>query len=471
MSFAATRIVTKPEHKDAFDYRDAGVLAGYDEMHSTDGKQDGILIDETNDDARITQGTDTDTDVPDEYADSEIANDIQGNIPESPKIADTDIVPELQPSLSPGDSTDEDDTVNIPTFDEDQRTSDTFKQPVNTTTVCSSFLNCLSPTSNLPRCSFADPHQTKYVQGHWVQVSLNISMNTTVGEALNSFAYNYQPRCNEDTFRCHIAEPNSCGPKALRMLQYHWQPDACSLQPFSAHALNALWASKRILFIGDSLMRQMYNSIRFLLREYWAGPEEGTRKDPEYCLLRSGAKMEFVWSKFLVDERYLPRKLHLPENNWPDRVKEADYIVMNVGHHWHKKDKSFGKYSPMVDMVLDVLKKQFAGDRIFFRTSTPGYYGCESMQDPVDEMQLLDPQLDVFAWRKPIELERMWYDKAMAIGMQDRFQLLNVSFSGYRADAHLAYKIRNNRTTLDCLHWCMPGVPDYWNYLLFNALM
>ena len=66
----------------------------------------------------------------------------------------------------------------------------------------------------------------------------------------------------------------------------------------------------------------------------------------------------------------------------------------------------------------------------------------------------------------------MWYEKARQYPqLEDRFRVLNVSFSAYRADAHVGWKVRDKQLKLDCLHWCMPGVPDYWNYLLYNLLM
>jgi hypothetical protein len=71
-----------------------------------------------------------------------------------------------------------------------------------------------------------------------------------------------------------------------------------------------------------------------------------------------------------------------------------------------------------------------------------------------------------------VEAERVWSQKVLEEypELVDRFRVLNVSFSAYRADAHLGYKVRDNDVKLDCLHWCMPGVPDYWNWMLYNLV-
>jgi len=60
-----------------------------------------------------------------------------------------------------------------------------------------------------------------------------------------------------------------------------------------------------------------------------------------------------------------------------------------------------------------------------------------------------------------------------------KVQLLNITeLSGYRKDAHTSiYKKQWKRVTseelanpssyADCVNWCIPGVPDIWNELLY----
>lgn len=62
--------------------------------------------------------------------------------------------------------------------------------------------------------------------------------------------------------------------------------------------------------------------------------------------------------------------------------------------------------------------------------------------------------------------------------------LLNITqLSGYRIDAHtsiyteLAGKLLTDEQKADplhfadCLHWCLPGVPDTWNQILYAHLL
>jgi hypothetical protein len=63
---------------------------------------------------------------------------------------------------------------------------------------------------------------------------------------------------------------------------------------------------------------------------------------------------------------------------------------------------SFAKYDTMVDMVLQEISEKFQGSHVVFRTSTPGFYGCENHKgDPLMKPQALTPEIDTYEWRKP----------------------------------------------------------------------
>ncbi|THF98169.1 hypothetical protein TEA_014641 [Camellia sinensis var. sinensis] len=60
-----------------------------------------------------------------------------------------------------------------------------------------------------------------------------------------------------------------------------------------------------------------------------------------------------------------------------------------------------------------------------------------------------------------------------------KVQMLNITqLSEYRKDAHTTIyrrqwghltkeELANPKTRADCIHWCIPGVPDVWNELLY----
>mgnify|MGYP000161436105 FL=1 len=52
-------------------------------------------------------------------------------------------------------------------------------------------------------------------------------------------------------------------------------------------------------------------------------------------------------------------------------------------------------------------------------------------------------------------------------------KLLNITrLSGFRSDGHPSiYGLLNMHGYQDCSHWCLPGVPDAWNELLYAMIM
>ena len=40
----------------------------------------------------------------------------------------------------------------------------------------------------------------------------------------------------------------------------------------------------------------------------------------------------------------------------------------------------------------------------------------------------------------------------------------------FRSDAHVG-TWSDNPLVPDCIHWCLPGVPDMWNEILFSYLL
>ena len=65
-----------------------------------------------------------------------------------------------------------------------------------------------------------------------------------------------------------------------------------------------------------------------------------------------------------------------------------------------------------------------------------------------------------------------WYILAAVVAnMSVPVTILNVTFMGaFTSDAHIGLSSHPN-TILDCSHWCLPGVPDAWNELVFSHLL
>lgn len=56
-------------------------------------------------------------------------------------------------------------------------------------------------------------------------------------------------------------------------------------------------------------------------------------------------------------------------------------------------------------------------------------------------------------------------------GMSKPVHLLNITtLSQLRKDGHPSVYGHGGHRDMDCSHWCLPGVPDTWNVLLYATL-
>lgn len=62
------------------------------------------------------------------------------------------------------------------------------------------------------------------------------------------------------------AGTSGCEDKLLRLAQWAWQPTSCTLLPFDASFLSQKMSGKRVLFIGDSTMRQQFWALGLLMK-------------------------------------------------------------------------------------------------------------------------------------------------------------------------------------------------------------
>jgi hypothetical protein len=53
-----------------------------------------------------------------------------------------------------------------------------------------------------------------------------------------------------------------------------------------------------------------------------------------------------------------------------------------------------------------------------------------------------------------------------------RVKLLDItSISQLRSEGHIAdHTLKSQRVKYDCSHWCLPGIPDMWNEILFAQI-
>ncbi|XP_055831986.1 protein trichome berefringence-like 7 isoform X1 [Solanum dulcamara] len=286
-------------------------------------------------------------------------------------------------------------------------------------------------------------------------------------------------------------------------LKWRWKPRNCELPRFNVHNMLETLRNKRIVFVGDSMSRTQWESLICLLMTgvqnkgsvYEVNGNKIT-KLIRFLGVRFSSfnfTVEFYRSVFLVQHTWSSKygikrvrstltldKLDDISNEWIN----ADVLIFNSGQWW-VPGKLFGvgcyfqlnstlrigmsiptafrtaleTWSSWIDTKINPNRT-----RVFFRTFEPSHWSnltlrmCNVTNQPLSETN--GQESSSFS---DAVLE-------MAHSMKVPVNVLHITpMSAFRKDAHVGLW-SDNPALSDCSHWCLPGLPDLWNEMVFSYL-
>ncbi|XP_031276992.1 protein trichome birefringence-like 2 isoform X1 [Pistacia vera] len=312
-------------------------------------------------------------------------------------------------------------------------------------------------------------------------------------------------------FDCHINGRPDDG-----YVKWKWQPYGCDIPSLNATDFLERLRDKKLVFVGDSLNRNMWESLVCILRHsvrnkkrvYEISGKTEFKKNGFYAFLFEdyNCTVDFVGSPFLVRESSFRGRNGSMETlrlDLMDRTTsmyhDADIIIFNTGHWWtHEKTSKGedyyqeGNYVHPRLKVLEAYKRALTTwarwidnnidshrTQVFFRGYSVSHFRGGPWNSGGQCHKETEPFFNgTYLTKYPSKMRALEH---VLPEMKTPVVYLNISrLTAFRKDGHPAiyrmeYKTAEERIAAervqDCSHWCLPGVPDSWNELLYASLL
>ncbi|XP_022754788.1 protein trichome birefringence-like 16 isoform X4 [Durio zibethinus] len=294
-----------------------------------------------------------------------------------------------------------------------------------------------------------------------------------------------------------------------------WQPKDCDMEEFEGSKFLARMRDKTLAFVGDSLGRQQFQSLMCMItagknssdvldvgKEYGLViPPGGKRPNGwAYRFPSTNTTVIYYWSSTLCDLEPLNVKdphteyaMHLdrPPAFLHQFLPKIDVVVLNSGHHWNRGKLMANRWvmyvggvpnnnSKIADMGsaknftihstvkwVDSQLPKYPLLKAFYRSISPRHF----VNGDWNTGGSCDNTTPMSIGKEVLQEESSDYSAASAV-RGTGVKLLDITaLSQVRDEGHISqFSITATPGVQDCLHWCLPGVPDTWNEILFAQI-
>ncbi|GFY97627.1 trichome birefringence-like protein [Actinidia rufa] len=355
-----------------------------------------------------------------------------------------------------------------------------------------------------------------------LRLPVNISNEDVIDDDCNVFEGNWvwdnttYPFYTEDSCP-FLVKQVTCQRNGRRDSLYQnwrWQPNYCNLPRFNALKLLEVLRDKRLMFVGDSIQRGMFESMVCLVQSVLSDGEKSLERIPPRKIFTAkeyNASIEYFWAPFIVDSNSDNATNHTVLK----RLVKLDSIAKH-GKQWEGVDifvfESYiwWMYKPLINATFgsphNVQEYKVAtayrlaletwanwietrvnphNQKVYFMSMSPTHLwswewkhgsegNCFNESHPIHGSY----------WGTGSNLEIMEIVRDVLEQLKIDVTLLNITqLSEFRKDGHTSvYGERRGKLLTreqrsdpnnfaDCIHWCLPGVPDTWNEILYAHIL
>ncbi|CAO2195140.1 unnamed protein product [Urochloa humidicola] len=303
--------------------------------------------------------------------------------------------------------------------------------------------------------------------------------------------------------------------------KWRWQPNDCDMPRFDAKLFMERLRGKRFMFVGDSLNRNQWESMVCLVQSAVSPGKKYVSWEGQRVVFHAweyNATVEFYWAPFLVESNSDDPKIHSIQHriikadtiaahaeNW----RGVDYLVFNTyiwwmntlnmkvtrpgAQSWEEHDEvvRIQAYRKVLTTWANWVNDNIdpARTSVFFMSMSPLHISPQVWGNP-DGIRCAKETMPLLEWHGPLWLGMDWdmFHEANNVSRKasPRVPITFVditTMSERRKDGHTSvHTIRQGKvlgpeeqadpgTYADCIHWCLPGVPDIWNLVLYTRIL